>query len=590
MNSRCLQHRERHGDHAVALFLHWILLVLSASLPIAPVAAQETSGSITFISSWTHVPSGRLSGPPVWTRDGRMLFAGEDRRLYALSGTGERVWRTDLQRLPATTVAAGRDGSAYVGLSPNTITAITPAGRLRWTVSGPDAPVSVIPSPDGVVYVVWRNGAVTARTVRGAAVWTAQMGAPVTATPVVTEGGLLVVATGDGALTAFDVLGNRRWRHRFSAPITALAAGERLVAGDRAGGLHGVSPNGSLLWSQRPSESPVRDLLLDRNEGLVLRTDDGSLFAMSTAGATRWRARPPGARITAAAMTDEGTIYSGTSDGRLVVLDREGRLLADSFTGRSAAIQYVGITRGGRVVTAGDDWVLQVWCVFSCAQAGPRPALWGHPRGGPGGTGVSPLYQGRSIDAYQDVLDFIFLKEAASSDRPALQRRVLVDIEERVADGRVGTAYVYVVELLVSMAMGGPVGRGPTPVAPPERQRAMVLLGELGDHTVSSRFARLLQTETMPMMQSAILSMMASIESDPDGDVVTAVTALVQRAGSPLAPEVGLEAVAALTSVGRYNRTEVRDAARETLVGMSASERMPPRVRAAAALAVRTFE
>ena len=590
MNQRTRQPERRRRYRAGAVFLPWVLLVLPASLPVAPVSAQDSAASLTLISSWTHVPAGRLSGPPVWTRDGRMLFAGEDRRLYALAGTGARLWRTDLERLPATTVAAGRDGSAYLGLNPNVVTAITPAGRVRWSIAGPDAPVSVIPSPDGVVYVVWRNGAVTARTVRGAAVWAVQMAAPVTATPVVTEGGLLVVATDDGSLTAFDVLGNRRRLHRFPAPVTALAAGERLFAGDRAGGLHGISPNGSLLWSQRPSESPVRDVLLDGSQGLVVRTDDGFLLAVSTTGTTRWQARPPGTRITAAALTDEGAIYSGTSDGRLVVLDREGRLLADHFTGRPAAIQHVGITRGGRVVTAGDDWVLHGWCVHSCAQAGPRPALWGHPRGGPGGTGVSPFYQGRSIDAYRNVLDFIFLEQAASSDSPELQRRALVDIEARVAEGRVGTAYVYVVELLVSMAMGGPVGRGRTPVAPPERERAMVLLGELGDHTVSARFARLLQTESVPLMQSAILSMMGAIESDPDGDVVTAVSAFVQREGLPLASEVGLDAVATLASVGRYNRTEVRIAARETLVGMSASVRIPARVRAAAALAVRTLE
>ena len=587
MNQRIKQPAKQRRYCAGTLFLPWVLLVLS--LPF-PISAQETPASLTLVSSWTHVPSGRLSGPPVWTRDGRMLFAGEDRRLYALSGTGERLWRTDLVRLPATTVSAGRDGTAYVGLNPNVITAITPAGRVRWSVSGPDAPVSVIPSPDGVVYAVWRNGAVTARTVRGAPVWAVQMAARVTATPVVTEAGLLVVATDDGALTALDVLGNRRWLHRFSAPVTALAAGERLFAGDRAGGLHGISSNGMVLWSQRPSESAVRDVLLDRTEGLVLRTDDGFLLAMSTTGTARWRARPPGARITAAALTDEGAIYSGTSDGRLVVLDREGRLLADHVTGRSAGIQHVGITRAGRVVTAGDDWVLEVWCVSSCAEAGPRPALWGHPRGGPGGTGVSPLYLGRSIDVYRNVLDFIYLEQAASSDSPETQRRALADIEARVADGQVGTAYVYVVDLLVSMAMGGPVGRGRTPVAPPERKRAMVLLGALGDHTVSARFARLLQAEATPLMQSAILSMMAAIESDPDGDVVTAVSAFVQREGSPLATDVGLDAVTALTSVGRYNRTEVRIAARETLVGMSASERIPPRVRAAAALAARTLE
>lgn len=583
------QHFTSRRGRVVTALLLWALLLLPAS---PQMTAQESSGAdpMVFLPLWTHVPSGRLSGPPVWTRDGRMLFAGEDRRLYAFSGTGGRLWRTDLERLPATTVAAGRDGSSYVGLSPNLIAAITPAGRIRWSVAGPDAPVAIIPSPDGVVYGVWRNGAVTARTVRGAAVWTVQMAAPVTATPVVTAHGLLVVATGDGALTAFDVVGTRRWLQRFPVPVTALASGERLIAGDRAGGLHHISATGSVLWSRRPSESAIRDVLLDANEASVLRTDDGTILAISPTGTTRWRARPPGTRITAAALTDEGVIYAGTSDGRLIALNRDGRLLADHPTGRSAAVQHVGITRGGRVVTAGDDWVLAVWCVSSCAQVGPRAALWGHPRGGPGGTGVSPLYLGRSVEAYRDILDFIFLEQAASSDSVESQRRALADIETRVAEGRVGTAHVYVVELLVSIAMGGPVGRGRTPVAPSERERAMALLGELGDHTVSARFARILPAEPSPLMQSAILSMMAEIESDPDGDVVTAVSALVQPERTALTPGVGLAAVGALTSVGRYNRAEVRIAARETLIRMSSSEQVSPGVRAAAAHGARTLE
>ncbi len=524
---------------------------------------------------WSYVPGGELSGTPAYTLDGRVVFAAEDRWLYALDADGVLQWRYDLRRVPLTAPAVGRDGVVYIGLNPDRVVAVTPAGRHRWTVTGFGQPRAIAAAPGGTVYTVFSGGEVSARTTQGGLLWRQLLAHTLSADPVVTADGSLAVATQDNSVAAFTHRGINSWVYRHNQRLNVLAAREDgiLLAGDISGAVLALDSSGKPAWRSRALGAPIVALHVDDNAATVAVSDDGSIARLSADGALQWTARPPGG-VSAVALSGDGYTYAVTAYGRIVVLDSRARLLAEETSSRGQPLAHVALTPGGRLLTGGRHWVVDLVATTVAPTRRHTDVLgqWSNLRGDARATGVARGYPGPAAADYADVLDYIYLSELLRSDAVDQRERALRDIEERVAAGRVGGSYAYVVELLSQIVDGA--GQ------PSERERALRVLAAIADATVNSRIARALGAERSSGVRVAMLQTLGAIAADPDGDATAAIDAAVRRPGA--GDREAAAAAWALHQIALFNRYPARQRAQQTLAWIASEIRFSHQTRAQA--------
>ena len=542
---------------------------------------------------WSYVPGGELSGTPAYTRDGRVVFAAEDRWLYALDADGSLQWRYDLRRVPLTAPAVGRDGVVYIGLNPDRVVAVTPAGRYRWSVTGSGQPRAIVAAPGGTVYTVFSGGEVSARTTRGGLLWRHRLPHTLSADPVVTADGALTVATQDNSVAAFTHRGVNSWVYRHNQRLGVLAAREDgiLLAGDSSGAVVALDSSGKPAWQSRALGASIVALHVDDDAATVAVSGDGSIARLSADGALQWTARPPGG-ISAVALSGDGNTYAVTAYGRMLVFDSRARLLAEEMSSRGQPLAHVALTPGGRLLTAGRDWVVDLVAAGVTPTRRHKDVLgqWSNLRGDARATGVARGYPGPAAADYADVLDYIYLSELLRSDAVSQRERALREIEARVAAGHIGASYAYVVELLLQIVESSS-GSGGTPSAagqPADRARALRVLAGIADGTVNSRIARVLAGEDSSGVRVAMLQTVGAIAADPDGDVAVAIDAVVRR------PESGdreaRAAARALQQIARFNRYPARQRAQQTLAWIASEIRFSRQTRAEASAYLRGSE
>lgn len=542
---------------------------------------------------WSYVPGGELSGTPAYTRDGRVVFAAEDRWLYALDADGSLQWRYDLRRVPLTAPAVGRDGVVYIGLNPDRVVAVTPAGRHRWTVTGSGQPRAIVAAPGGTVYTVFNGGEVSARTTQGGLLWRHWLPHNLSADPVVTADGSLAVATQDNSVAAFTHRGINSWVYRHNQRLNVLAAREDgiLLAGDISGAVVALDSSGTPAWRSRALGASIVALHVDDNAATVAVSSDGSIARLCADGALQWTARPPDG-ISAVALSGDGNTYAVTAYGRILVLDSRARLLTEETSSRGQPLAHVALTPGGRLLTGGRDWVVDLVATSVAPARRHTDVLgqWSNLRGDSRATGVARGYQGPAAADYADVLDYIYLSELVRSDAVGQRERALRDIEERVAAGRVGGSYAYVVALLLQLVESSS-GSGTTPTAavqPEERERALRVLAGIADATVNSRIARALGAERSSEVRVAMLQTLGAIAADPDGDAAAAIDAAVRRPGA--GNREAAAAAWALYQIALFNRYPARQKAQQTLAWITSEIRFSHQTRTQASSYLRGSE
>lgn len=573
----------RFGPVRLGLLL---LLLLPCAVP-ATKAAADAGDSVPL---WTFVAPGEIVGSPAYGRTGLLLFAAEDRRLYALDGDGLLQWRHDLRRMPHTGPAIGRDGMVYLGLSPNRIRAVEPSGRHRWTIAGASPPLAVVPVPAGPVLGVFRDGEIVAVTPRGGRLWQRTVHYRFAAAPVVTRNGLLITGGETGEVAATDLLGRGVWSLRLDAAVSALAATAEngVLVGDARGTVTAVNARGNVVWSRPVFETAIRSMVLDGAGALYVRSEAGELVRVSASGEVGWYFALEGAleipHVVAVAVGAGGLVVGATNDGAIVALNAAGGTVWHAWgPGRTPYKQLI-VTPEGRLLLGTQDWVVELHGAPIELPAASRgvSSAWQNARGGAAADGVAAGFRGAAAALYRDNLDYIYLDELARSDRVADRQRVLTDIEQRIRSGRMASDYLYIVEILFALATRRRVIPGGVQEEAwlDDRIRAFAALGQVADGTAQRRLAGLLAEERSPVVRVAVVRAMGGIGLDPDGDAARAIRSVVRRPDATRAEQMA--SVDALSALGSSNWHPVRGHAVETLAWLAAETRVPGDVRQAA--------
>ena len=202
--------------------------------------------------------------------------------LHSINSLGARKWtvtpclRTDLYPIDLSPVI-GPDGTVYV--APHCLSAISSSGKIKWNYSNGNKflpLVTVAPSDVSVVYVSQEDGQIFAlRAADGTVKWTVNTGSQINSSPVVHQDGTLFVGS---------------------------AVNNLLLA---------YSPTGALKWIFK-TDSPIHaPLTLDLSGLVYLSSDNGTIYALTSAGLQRWAyATGDSTGIGLAVTADGGTVFA----------------------------------------------------------------------------------------------------------------------------------------------------------------------------------------------------------------------------------------------------------------------------------------
>jgi outer membrane protein assembly factor BamB len=340
----------------------------------------------------THRAGGRvpLSLPAViWSTDvggpveAQVTTSPDEQTLYAasLGGTltalssadGATSWTVDLGDRVYATPCVADDGTIYVGSDAQRLFAISPGGKVKWSLQAEgEADSGPVISPDGTLvfaagrmvygltplgYVKWRFAAkrkvFTAPAVdershvffgsqdhhayglkgEGQPMWSTDLGADVDGAPAIADDGSVYVGTdGDEVVRLDPQDGHVVWRSKVGGYVRGTLAIAR--NGDILGGAYGPTPHAMRL---RADDGAIRGIfpiqgtgarefgvhggaLEDPSGALLFGAQDDAVYAIDATGKLLWRFASDGDVDAPLTLLSDGTVVVGSDDGRVRAL------------------------------------------------------------------------------------------------------------------------------------------------------------------------------------------------------------------------------------------------------------------------------
>ncbi len=288
--------------------------------------AVRFDGSIFFITrdSVMHGldPSGKEimhtaaeGSSPAVLAGGNVVAMSSKSALAELTADGITLWNLEIGASDGP--LATTDHAIYAAVGDDLVS-VSAGGTLNWRVSVGSV-ASAATTADGVV-VGARRGAVTALAADGAVIWTFQPEGGFSGSVAYADDVVYAGSAGGGVYALDARTGNLLWHVNSAHAVTtgpAVASSGTIFAG--ADTIYGVAPDGQLRW-QNPAMKPGSAGLFVLGYDSVFDAATGDIGAVLTGdGSYVWTSRSFGT-ITTAASSASGTLYVGTSTGRIFAI------------------------------------------------------------------------------------------------------------------------------------------------------------------------------------------------------------------------------------------------------------------------------
>jgi outer membrane protein assembly factor BamB len=510
---------------------------------------------------WRYVTGGVVIGAPALDRNGGIYLPAEDRYVHALTASGERRWRFELAGIPTTPAVLGADGTVFVATRKQRLYGIAPDGRHLFSQTLDASVQALAVTRNGTLGALLDDATLLLSTDRGRALFSVPLSLDGPGELLATDGRWFVTGA-RGRVTAINGGGQIIWTRSVGSGITAAALDARgaLLLGTRNGELLRLSGTTEPRRVTRV-QGPVVDIrtVTDRSGGrtdaVLLRDQSGRVYLLSGEatgdGALQWRAKPPGAPVVSAALTDVGTLLLLTADGRIRVMSRSGRVTEQYHLPQAEGPMQL-TARDGQLLVTDRSWVTAAFPLTDGAHGG-----W---RGAYGPPDNSRFLRGRENQAdsawWEEQFDFIYLRDHLFAAEERDRERAMEEIRRRVEDDALQGDYPYIVELLTQFALepyrtpryeDGRLAND----FPDLRFQAVSLLNQLPSSGRRTLYLRLLQLEYNMDVKAAAARGLAMIGTDPAG-AATELILKVLRSQDPNQPHAGFVAAAltALESLG----------------------------------------
>jgi outer membrane protein assembly factor BamB len=295
-----------------------------ASLGGTLTALARGDGSVR----WSLELGDRMYSTPLVADDGSIYVGSDAKKFAAISPEGKIKWSLDTDGDADSGAAIAPDG-AVVFAAGRMVYAVTPAGYVRWRFTA-KRKIFTAPAigPQGRIFVGAQDHHVYALAPDGKTAWTLDLGADVDGGPAIDDHGALFVGTdGDEVVRIDPDDGRVVWRTNVGGYVRGTLSIAR--NGDVLAGVYGPRPRAVRLHADDGTvrgEFPVqgtgaRDFgvhggaLEDSAGTLVFGAQDDAVYAVDASGKLLWRFVAGGDVDAPATLLSDGTLVIGSDDG-----------------------------------------------------------------------------------------------------------------------------------------------------------------------------------------------------------------------------------------------------------------------------------
>ncbi len=455
-----------------------------------------------------------------------VLYAvSEDRYLYALSGSGKRLWRYAVGGPAIASLTVGTDHTVYTGTAEGVFIAVNPYGREIWHIQL-DSTVfgNAVSSAEGTLFVVTRSGSLYCISHRGFIRYRLTLPARPALAPLLNNH-YLFIPCANNRLYTFDDWGTLKWIFLFSGKImSAVCTDTAFYGGTSSGTVAAVGMNGEKIWSTAVHTS-VSSLVLS-SSGMLYCSAGKNMIALDSEGAKRW------------ISTGKNALDSSGVLGEWVVTaDAGGTLSFRLFDGTLAGSVLLGKpsvplihSQKGEIVLGSKNWNLY-FAGYPDIVIAQSNSVWPLENGrSEGNRSVeSPVLKGRSLTALRNSSnDFEYLKTLVVSGRRDALSRVLDSIDRRIMGekyDRGKSFFLPMLEYLASDCITRPYYRNNILVNnfPAIRSRADALLGTAGNFRTQEFLLSLLRYEWNRSTLESIIRSIGLLGYNPEDKTIDAL-------------------------------------------------------------------
>lgn len=292
---------------------------------------------------WKFGTKGRVTGSPILSPDGTIVFGSHDYSIYGLNPDGTLRWKRATQDMVFASPVAAPSGSVLVGSDDDKLYSLhVDDGSVRWTASpgrckrslgaGPEASrcdvEGVTPAPDGSLYIGGEG--ITALTADGKVSWHyGNDKKHCSSSPSLGFDGTLYAVCQD-LLVHLNPDGSKQWEVQLALDLAeppAIGPDGTAYLGGEDRRIYAVSKEGVIKFSV-PTGAPVRAAVALRADGTILAgSNDGQMYAIRSDGTLLWKFQTGDAIQSAPIIDRKGRVLFGSRDDRLYALTQDGQLL-----------------------------------------------------------------------------------------------------------------------------------------------------------------------------------------------------------------------------------------------------------------------
>jgi outer membrane protein assembly factor BamB len=285
------------------------------------------------VERWTLMLGDRAYATPCVARDGTIYVGSDAKKLLAVSPDGKVKWSLETDGDADTGPAMASDAS-IVFAAGRMVYAVTPFGQVKWRFAA-KRKVFTSPAiaPDGHVVFGSQDHHVYGLTEQGVLAWSVDLGADVDGAPAIGDDGAVFVGTDGDEVARLDLdTGRVLWRVGLGGYVRGTLSVTR--DGDVVAGVYGPAPrqvrlkadDGGVVGEFAIQGTGAREFgvhggaLEDDTGALFFGTQDDDVYAVSDRGDLLWRFTTGGDVDAPVTLLGDGSLVVGSDDGNVYLL------------------------------------------------------------------------------------------------------------------------------------------------------------------------------------------------------------------------------------------------------------------------------
>lgn len=300
-----------------------------AATVVEPSRESSAERTVSLAEAWKKGFDAPVTSSPVTCGD-RVVFGCRDGTIYAFTHAGEMVWRYgtgDGVGASPFCISGKVIGANYSG---DVVCIDLGTGNKVWTFAARDKIVSSPRARGNMVLIATMQGNLMALDLKdGRRLWAKKIGKEIWASSTIGKD-YIIAATTDGSLVKLNHEGDILWSAKPGGDIRStplcLEKEDLVVFGTKDRYLYGYSiSGGDLMWRYmcggEVNAPPVR-----AGSSILVGSDDGNLYAVSTNGQLVWRTALRGTILSKPCVKGDNAFVTAYSSKVFAIDTRNGKI------------------------------------------------------------------------------------------------------------------------------------------------------------------------------------------------------------------------------------------------------------------------